>query len=83
MRQSLLPGDPADINDDRPGWVDAQPCEDLGVGSGREQLRVDAVVDHVHALRVDLGIRREHVRAHSLRDGDDRVRGEHHRSLRP
>ncbi len=44
---------------------------------------VDAVVDHVDPRRVDGGVGAEHVGAHRLADGDDRVGSFVRRALRP
>ncbi len=68
--QPLLPGDPPDEDDVRPGGVDAMLLQDLVVVVRGVLGGVDAVVDDAHLARVDLRVGGQHVAAHPLRDRD-------------
>ena len=72
--EPLLVRDAADEDDVRRRRVDAVALEHVGAVVGLVLLRVDAVVDHLHARRVDRRVALEHVVAHRAGDGDDRVR---------
>ena len=74
-RQALLPGDPADEDHRGTVRVDAVLAHPVRVLDRRPQLGVDAVVDHVHLGRVDVGVGAQHVVAHRRRDCDHRGRG--------
>ena len=65
---------PTNTTDGRPGstpWRSSTSVRAVGL----VLLGVDAVVDDLHALGVERRVARQHVAAHPLRDGDDRVGG--------
>ena len=66
-------GDPADEDHVRPVRVDAVALQHVGVAIRRVQPRVDAVVHHVHLVRVHERVDRQDVPLHPLADGDHRV----------
>jgi hypothetical protein len=70
---ALLAGDPPDEDDVRRARLDAVARQRVGVLGRRVERGVDAVVDHVHPLRVDRGVGGEDVLPHAAADRDDAV----------
>jgi hypothetical protein len=81
--EPLLPGDPPDEHGVRLGGVDAVPLEHVGGLDGGVEVGVDAVVDDLHPLGVEVGVGGQHVTGHALAHGDDGVGAEHRRPLGP
>ena len=52
-----------------------RPVDDVGAGVRRELVGVDAVLDHVHLVGVQVGVGLQDVRAHPGADRDHRVGG--------
>ena len=67
----------------RPGRVDAEPSTASVAGSGAYSVGVDAVVDHVHLVRVEDRVAVQDVGAHALADRDHRVGALERRPLGP
>jgi hypothetical protein len=83
MDQALLPGDPADKHHRRPVQLHAQCGHDVDVGVGGELVGVDAVLDHVHLVRIQVGVGVQGVGPHAGADRDHRVGAFEGRPLRP
>jgi len=75
VRHALLARDPPHEHHRRRTRVDAPALQHAGAGVRRVLLRVDAVVDHPHAPRIQRRVGLEHVAPHPLRDRDHRVGG--------
>jgi hypothetical protein len=71
VRQPLLPGDAADEDDAGSLRVDPEARHVVGAVVRIPLLGVDAVVDHVHLVGVQLGVAAQDVAAHAVADGDD------------
>ena len=77
IRQALLAGDAADEQQGRLAAVDMVAVEHapgrIVVGRGGEVVHRDAVVDHVHLVRIDVRVGGQDVLLHAAGDCDDAV----------
>jgi hypothetical protein len=83
MRDALLTGDAADEEDIGPGGIDTVLDEGGGAGGFLILLQIDAVVDDVDAVGVDLRVSAEDVGPRALRDGDHGIGIENRSAFHP
>ena len=75
LNETLLACDPSHEHHRRLIKVDAKTGDDVCARVGLEFLGIDAVLDHVHFVRIEIGIGVEDVLAHAGTDGDHRICG--------
>ncbi len=83
MGNALLAGDTPDEEDIGPGGIDTVLDEGRGAIGLLILLKVDAVVDHVDAVGVDLRVGAQDVGSRALGDGDHGVGIENRSALHP
>ena len=73
MNESLLASDPSHEHHRRLVKIDAKASDHVGAWVRLEFLGIDAVLDHMHFVWIEIGIGIHRVFAHSRTDGDHRI----------